>query len=98
MLVFLDESYEEDGKGKFRHAYAGFGIDERNYRRLTAAVFQAKKLYSMQDQGLSDEERREARKTKFLTDDLPERAEIKATKLLTAKQAEHYLQFGTDPA
>ena len=97
MLVFLDESYEEEGNGKFRYAYAGFGIDERQYRGLTAAVYQAKLLYFQQDQGFSDEERREARKTKILTGDLPERAEMKATKLLTAKQAEHYAQHGNAP-
>ena len=71
MLVFLDESYEEDGNGRFRYAYAGFGIDERQYRGLTAAIYQAKLLYFQQDQGFSDEERCEARKTKILTGDLP---------------------------
>ncbi len=55
MLVFLDESYEEDGNGRFRYAYAGFGIDERQYRGLTAAIYQAKLLYFQQDQGFSDD-------------------------------------------
>lgn len=42
MLLFLDESYEADDTGKFRYAYAGFAIDERQYRRLVAAVYQLK--------------------------------------------------------
>ena len=98
MLVFLDESYDEpDGTGRIRHAYAGFGVDERQYRGLVAAVFQAKQRYFLRDMGMSDLERGEARKTHIITSDAPERAEMKATKLLTAKQAKHYAQFGTAP-
>jgi hypothetical protein len=97
MLVFLDESYETDGAGKFNHAYAGFGVDEWQYRGLVAAVFQAKHRYFLRDTGFDDEQRREARKTHIVTSEAPERAEMKATKLLTAKQAEHYAQFGNAP-
>ncbi len=97
MLVFLDESYEADGTGKFRHAYAGFGVDERRYRGLTAAMFQSRQHFFVRDDGMTDEQRREARKTHIVTSDAPERAEMKATKLLTAKQAEHFAQHGNAP-
>ena len=96
-MVFLDESYEGDGAGKFHHAYAGFGVDERQYRGLVAAVFQAKQRYFLRDAGMGDEERREVRKTHIVTSEAPERAEMKATKLLTAKQADHFAQFGNAP-
>ncbi len=97
LLIFLDESYEEDDSSRFRHAYAGFGVDESQYRRLVAAVFQAKLRFFVRDTGFTDEERRDARRTHIITSEAPERAEMKATKLLTAKQTEHYAEFGNAP-
>jgi hypothetical protein len=87
VLVFLDESYEADDAGGLRHAYAGFGIDELQYRRLMAAVHQAKLRYFKQAGAMASEEIHATRATHIVTELAPEDAEIKATKLMTAKQA-----------
>ncbi len=97
MLIFLDESYETDDTGQISHAYGGFGIDETRYRGLVVAVFQAKMRYCMRDTGFSDEQRRIVRRTHILTAEPPERSEMKATKLLTAKQAQYYAEHGSAP-
>jgi len=97
MLVFLDESYEVATEGGYRHAYAGFGIDELNYRRLMAAVHQAKLRLFRQAGSMTPDEIHAARATQIITEEAPEDAELKATKLLTAKQAKWHASYGNAP-
>ena len=97
MIVFLDESYEKIDEGSFRHVYAGFGIGEKEYRSLMAAVHQCKLYYFVQDRGMTDQERADLRRTRIVTALPPELAEIKATKLLTDKHARHHQTYGNAP-
>lgn len=95
MLVFLDESYEADGASGYRHALGGFGIDERQYRRLAAAVHQCKQRYFLEVGSMTPDEIRTARASWIVTAEPPEDAEIRAAKLLTAKQADYHAVHGS---
>jgi hypothetical protein len=97
VLLFLDESYEKADGGGYRHAYAGFGVDEFRYRGLAAAVHQAKERYFIDGTSMTEEERKEARRCRILTSGPPEKAEVKATKLLTVKNARHHQEHGDAP-
>ena len=98
MLLFLDESYEEDEKGGFRFAYAGFAVDEKKYRGLVAAVYQAKQKYIAQvSSELTSQERVDKGIKQLLSKDSPERAEIKANKLMGKRQMERRETYGFAP-
>lgn len=97
MLLFLDESYEEIRGGKFNFAYAGFGIDEREYRGLVAAVYQAKQKLVGQITGLNEQQRIELGKAKLLQDEVPEYAEIKANKMMGTRQIKRLTDYGFSP-
>lgn len=97
MLVFMDESYEQDGTGRVRHVYAGFGIHEGSYRALVAALHQGKLRYCADGTGLTAEQRDALRLTHILTAGSPEKAEVKAQKLLGAGKARHHMEFGNAP-
>ena len=98
MLLFLDESCEKDEKGGFRFAYAGFAIDEEKYRGLVAAVYQAKHRYIAQvSAGMTPQERVDLGNTKLLDTEPPERAEIKANKLMGKRQMERFEKYGFAP-
>ena len=98
MLLFLDESYEEDEKGGFRFAYAGFAVDEQRYRGLVAAVYQAKHRYIAQvSSEMTPQERIDLGNTKLLDSNPPERAEIKANKLMGKRQVERFEKYGFAP-
>lgn len=79
-------------------AYGGFAVDERKYRGLVAAVYQAKRRYvCVAPTGLSDAERIELAK-QMIVQDLPlERTEIKAGKLLGARQIRRLQDEGFSP-
>ena len=97
MLVFLDESYKRDKAGVLRHALAGFGIREQQYRRLMAALHQCKLEYFRSAAGLTPAEIHELRATRIVVAGPAEDAEVKAVKLLTAKQARHHAAHGDAP-
>ena len=98
MLVFFDESFQRDKNGKLHYAFAGFGIDESSYRALTTGVYKAKQQYFIKDEGFTNEERIEASKRHIVVkEDLPEEHELKAHRLLTRRQAEHFMQHGGAP-
>ena len=87
MLLFLDESYERMVDGRYRMAYGGFAVDERRYRGLVAAVYQAKQRFNVQHMAaLTEAERIELTRTRLMKEGPPERAEIKANKLLGTRQ------------
>src|SRR5579859_4445487 len=97
ILLFLDESYEKEVGGGFCHAYAGFAVDERKYRRLAAAVYQCRHRYLLQRSGLTDEQRYGAAKTYLIVEEPVERAELKSTKLLSARQVKRCEEHGSAP-
>ena len=98
MLLFLDESYEKTGDGKYRMAYGGFAVDERKYRGLVAAVYQAKRRYvCVSPTGLSDTERIELAKTMIVQDVPLDRAELKSGKLMGLRQLRRMAEDGFSP-
>lgn len=94
MLVFIDESYDKAADGTIRHALAGFGIAEADYRSLVVAVHQIKERYFTKADGLSTADLAELRKTKIACSGEPRRAELKASKLLTRSAAIYHEQTG----
>jgi hypothetical protein len=98
MLLFLDESYEKDEAGDYRLSYAGFAVDERRYRGLVAAVYQAKQRHIVQSiSGMDDSRRIEIARTQLLQDLPPERAEVKANKLMGTRQVKRLEEHGFAP-
>jgi hypothetical protein len=95
MLVFIDESYDRDGQGRIHHALAGFGISEAGYRKLLAIVHQVKERYFESADGMTSEQRAELRTRRIACSGEPRRAELKATKLLTAKAAQFHVETGS---
>lgn len=94
MLVFVDESYDRDPSGRIHHALAGFGIPEAQYRRLVTAVHQLKERHFESADGLTGEQLAELRTRRIACSGEPKRAELKASKLLTAKAANYHLSTG----
>lgn len=94
MLVFIDESYTKSETGRLFHALAGFGISEQEYRRLVTAVHQVKERYFESADGMTSEQRAELRTRHIACAGEPRRAELKASKLLTAKAAAYHVETG----
>lgn len=94
MLVFIDESYDRDRAGLIHHALAGFGIPETEYRKLVTVVHKIKERYFESAEGMTSEQRAELRTRRIACAGEPRRAELKATKLLTAKAAAFHLNTG----
>ncbi len=94
MLVFIDESYTESSEGHLYHALAGFGIGEAEYRRLVAALYQLKLEFFEDARHMSREDRAQLRTTRIASAGDPRSAELKATKLLTAKAARYHEETG----
>lgn len=82
MVVFIDESYEQDAGGVWHYALAGFGINEFRYRALQAAVYQlCLQTFDMRENYVGDTWR-EALSRKIITEKSPEQIELKSSELL----------------
>jgi hypothetical protein len=97
MLLFLDESYEANETSGYRLAYAGFGVDEHNYRGLVAAVYQAKCRFIGRPVPGDDTATQELGKSMLVRDASPERAEIKANQLMGRRQVKRLHEHGFSP-
>lgn len=93
MLVFIDESYEQDSDGVWHYALAGFGINEFRYRALQAAVYQLCMQTFARREDFEGESWREALYERISIERDPAHIEIKSSELLKAASLR---RFGGD--
>jgi hypothetical protein len=93
VLVFIDESYEQDSHGVWHYALAGFGINEFRYRALQAAVYQLCRQTFDRRENYEGDAWRQALTSKIIVERDPSQVELKSSELL---KAGNFRRFGGD--
>ena len=90
MIVFVDESYQQDASGTWHYTLAGFGINEFRYRALQAAIYQLIRQYYDVRANYAGDEWRNVLNTKMITETPVSEVELKAANLLKRSSLERF--------
>ncbi len=90
MIIFVDESYQQDTSGTWHYALAGFGINEFRYRALQAAVYQLIRQYYDTKSSYLGDDWKNALTSKMITETPVEEIELKATSLLKRSSLDRF--------
>ncbi len=90
MIVFIDESYQQDSSGIWHYALAGFGVNEFRYRALQAAMYQLVRKYFDHRECYAGDEWRQALKDKIIVEQPLDEIELKAEQLLKASSLRRF--------
>jgi len=90
VIVFIDESYQQDSTGKWYYALAGFGIDEFRYRALQAAIYQLVRTYFDHRSSYEGDSWRAVLTEKIIVEQPHDEIELKAQYLLKRSNLERF--------
>ena len=90
MIVFVDESHQQDVSGTWHYALAGFGINEFRYRAPQAAIYQLIRQYYDVRASYAGDDWRNALSSKMITETPVGEVELKAANLLKRSSLERF--------